>query len=412
MSAPGPTPSIDRRHVELRARLARYPADRYPVQHASTSFQLGSALTAAGHFDEAEQALAVAAELFGPDRLPTEHAKALNARGAALRAAGKLDEAVTCFQAAVAVFERVGLVLERGAALFNLGLARRELGESPVDCFRRARDLLDADRVPGHAAAAARELGAALLTAGESAAAAEVLADAVVLAERARDLPGLGAALNTLGLAQLAQGKAQEAVRSFVGAVGGHPRPSRPDGYGMAKANLALAHEEAGEPVRARLAARQALGVSSLPAAVFSTASGVLERVGPGPGELLDVLDLEREEQWPAVVGEELARWSAAWPEDLDMETDAFVSGVLARPAGADMVAAWLGGLLELPPESMATLVVAMLRALGGLPAEQVERFRSLVARGCARFHVPQMQRMTQIFEELAAEHGGPRSWR
>lgn len=407
MSTPTPPP-----FVELTARLARYPADRYPMQHATTSFQLGAALTDSGRFREAERALAVAAELFGPDRRPTEHAKAVNARGAALRATGELAEAAVCFQAAASIFEKVDLPLERGAALFNLGLVRRELGEDPVECFQQARVLFDPARVPGHAAAAARELGAALLTAGEHTRAIDVLGEAVTLAERAQDLPGLGVALNTLGLAQLAGGRAREAVESFVGAVGGHPRTLRPEAYAMAKANLALAHERIDEPVRARLAARQALGVPGVPTAVCATAAGVLQRLGPGPGEILDVLDLEPEQRWPALVREELVRWSDAWPEDLATEADAFVDGVLTRPGAAELVATWLGGLLELPAGSMSTVVIATLHALHRYRAEQVERFRSLVARGCARFHIPQMDRLTRIFEDLAAEHGGPRSWR
>jgi len=399
--------------VELTARLARYPADRYPIQHATASFQLGAALTEAGRFDDAERALAVAAALFGPDRLPAEHAKALNARGAALRAAGRFDEAAGCFRDAAAGFETVGLPLERGAALFNLGLVRRELGQDPADCFRQARQLFDADRVPGPAAAAARELGATLLTAGDPEQARLVLGEAVALAERARDLPCLGAALNTLGLAHLAQHRPSEAVEAFTGAVGAHPRTVRPDAHAMAKANLALAYERAEQPVWARLAARQALGVSAVPAAVLSTAAGVLQRLGPGPGELLDVLDLEPPQRWPLLVGEELVRWSEAWPEDQAMEAEAFVDGVLARsPAAAELVATWLGGLLELPPESMTTLIAAAVAALHGRPVEQVERFRSLVARGCARFHIPQMDRLTRTFEQLAAIQGGPPSWR
>lgn len=407
MTAPVPAPLI-----ELTARLARYPADRYPMQHATASFQLGFALTEAGRFREAERALAVAAELFGPDRLPTEYAKATNARGAALRADGAYREAAGCFAVAAEAFEKVGLAPEHGAALFNLGLVRRELGEDPAGCFRQALGLLDRARVPGYAAAAARELGATLLTTGQTVDAVDVLGDAVALAERARDLPGLGAALNTLGLAQLAAGRPQEAVAAFVGAVGAHPRTVRPDGYAIAKANLALAYERAGEPVRGRLAARQALGAPAVPAAVGSTATGVLERLGSGPGEMLDVLDLEQEERWPAVMLEELVRWSDAWPEDRELEAVAFVDGVLARPAAAELVATWLGGLLELPPASMDTVVTVVLHALRGRDVEDTERFRSLVARGCARYHIPQMQRLTAVFEQLATTHGGPRSWR
>ncbi|WP_219415769.1 hypothetical protein [Pseudonocardia nigra] len=406
MTAASPPP-----FVELAARLARYPADHYPIQHATASFHLGCALTEAGRFAEAERALAVAAELFGPDRV--ERAKAVNARGAALRAAGAPGAAADYFQQAAAGFAAAGLPLERGAALFNLGLVRRELGADAIDCFRQARTLLDADRVPGPAAAAARELGAALLTAGDAEAAARVLADAGALAECGRDLAGLGASLNTLGLARLAQGAPREAVEAFLGAAGAHPRSVRPEGHAMAVANLALAYERSGEPVRARFAARQALGVPGAPAPVRSTADAVLQRLGRGPGDLLDVLDLEPAEQWPQVVREELVRWSDAPPADRAAAVDAFVDGVVARPAtAADLVATWLGGLLELPPASMTALVIATLRALRDRPADQVERVRSLVARGCARYHIPQMDRLTRTFEALAAEHGGPRSWR
>jgi len=34
---------LDDRTGELEARLARYPVDRYPVQHATTAFHLGTA---------------------------------------------------------------------------------------------------------------------------------------------------------------------------------------------------------------------------------------------------------------------------------------------------------------------------------------------------------------------------------
>jgi tetratricopeptide (TPR) repeat protein len=407
MSAPESTPL-----VELTARLARFPADRYPVQHATASFQLGFALTAAGRFAEAERALAVAAELFGPDR-PTEHAKALNARGAALRSVGSFTAAAACFTEAAAVFAEAARPLERGAALFNLGLVRRELGEDPEEALAQARGLLAPDRVPGHAAAAARELGAALLTGDRAGEAVAVLEEAVALAERAGDLPGLGAASNTLGLAHLAVGHPEAAIAALRDAVGAHPRSVRPEGLAMAKANLALAHERIGDHPRARFAARQALGVPGVADAVRATAAGVLARLGTGPGRLVDLLAAEPGEQWPVLVREELFRWADAEPADQLIEADELVAGVLARPAeAAELVASWLGGVLELPPDAMHTLVAHVLRALQRRGPEDVERFRSLVSRGCARFHVPQMERLTRLFEELAAEHGGPASWR
>lgn len=407
-AAPVPPPLIT-----LTARLARYPADRYPVQHATAQFHLGAALTEAGRYDEAERALAVAAGLFDPDRMLTEHAKAVNARGAALRAGGRPEEAVGCFEQAVAAFAALVQPLEHGAALFNLGLARRDVGRDPVAAFREARELLDAERVPGHAAAAARELGAALFAAGRSSDAAPILAEAVALADRAGDLAGVGAAANTLGLVHLARDRAADAVEMLRAAVGAHPRAVRPEGHAMAKANLALAHERDGDAVRARLAARQALGVPGAPQPVLTVAGAVLSRLGDDPGRLLDVLDDEPEERWPPLVREELLRWADAWLEDRAADAEAFVAGVLDRPrTGAELVATWLGGLLELPPAAMYGLAADAVGALREQDAGRTERFRSWVARGCARFHLPQMDRLTRIFEEISARDGGPVSWR
>ncbi len=409
MTATPAPPPLD----ELTARLARYPADRYPVQHATASFHLGFALTEVGRFDEAERALAVAADLFDPVRMPTEYAKALNARGAALRAVARPAEAAGCFERAGAAFAALGQPLENGAAQFNLGLTRRELGTDPIEAFRAARELLDPERVPAHAAAAARELGAALFTTGHAAEAEPVLVEAIALAERGRDVAGLGAAANTLGLVHLALGRAKDAVEILGTAASAHPRTVRPEGHAMAKANLALALELDGDVVRARLSARQALGVPGVPRPVLTTAAGVLERLGEDPGRLLDVLDDEPADSWPALLREELLRWSDAWPEERAAEADAFVAGVLDRPAtAADLVATWLGGLLEMPPEAMHGLATDAVVALREQDAERVERFRSWAARGCARFHVPQMDRLTRMFEEIAARTGGPASWR
>lgn len=406
-AAPAPPPLI-----ELTARLSRYPADRYPVQHATASFHLGAALTEAGRFDEAERALGVAADLFGTDRLPVEHAKAVNARGAALRAAGRPDAAVECFSAAAAAFAEAGQPLEHGAALFNLGLTRRDLGADPVEAFAAARELLDPERVPGHAAAAARELGAALFTAGRVEESVPLLEKALALAERGRDLAGLGSAANTLGLAHLAGGRAKDAVAALVTAASAHPRAVRPEGHAMAKANLALAHERAGDAARAGLAARQALGVRSVPEPVRGIATAVLARLGDAPGRVLDVLDAEPEDSWPDVLREELLRWADGGPGERAVEARALVTGVLDRPRTApELVATWLGGLLELPPEAMHTLATDVLVVVADQEPVRAERFRSWVARGCARFHVPQMDRLTRMFEDIAARTGGPASW-
>ncbi|MDQ6873671.1 MAG: hypothetical protein M3042_01205, partial [Actinomycetota bacterium] len=69
----------------LRARLARYPEQRYPSQHAATALQLGLALAGAGQLAEAERNLAAASRLLDPARMPAEAAAAANAWGAVLR---------------------------------------------------------------------------------------------------------------------------------------------------------------------------------------------------------------------------------------------------------------------------------------------------------------------------------------
>src|SRR5690349_19861420 len=84
---------------ELVSRLLRYPADRYPVQHATTRFHLGVVRAGGGAIVQAEVDLRAATELCPSDRMPVEHAKALNALGAVLRDRGRPSEAAECFEA-------------------------------------------------------------------------------------------------------------------------------------------------------------------------------------------------------------------------------------------------------------------------------------------------------------------------
>jgi tetratricopeptide (TPR) repeat protein len=394
--------------AELEDRLARYPADRYPVQHATAQFHLGIALTNADRLDEAEAALSTAVRLFDPERLRVEQAKALNALGAVLRLSGRLGEAARALERA-ALQLGPGHALERGAALFNLGLVRRELGDSDaaVSCFRQARELLDARRVPTQAAAAARELGATLFGAGDLDTAARTLAEAVTLAARAGHAAEVGAATNTLGLVQLAAGNTAEAVEQFRRSAASHPRGRRPHEYAMAKANLALAYDRAGDEPRARLAARQALGAPDTPPPVAAQAAEILARLGRGEDDLHLVLEQESREAWPALVREELARLADAGPDERSGDLGAWIDGQLARPPVAeDLAEALLGGFLELPPEAMELLVRSTLEALGDRDAERRERFRAEASRALARFHTPQLVRLKDTFARLAADLG------
>ncbi|MBW3653781.1 MAG: hypothetical protein KY433_09350 [Actinobacteria bacterium] len=401
---------------ELEERLRRYPAQRYPVQHATAQFHLGVALAGLGEFERAEAALVRAAELFDPRALTSEHGKAMNALGSVLRLAGRPAEAAEVFVRAAAAFRAADLLAEHGAACFNLGLVRRETDDvdGAIAVFAEARKLFEQANAPAHAAAAARELGAARFAAGDLDAARDVLDGSVELAARAGDEAGAGAAANVLGLVELAAGRAREAVEAFAVAAAANPRSVRREDYAMAKANLALAHEAAGQHRRARIAARQALAVASAAPPVRAQAEAALARLGTEPDDAVAVVDGEQDQGVrAAIVREELARWVDAGDAERRAEAGAWIDAQLARPARAVALAeAWVGGLLELPPPDMETVIRGVVEALRERPAGAQERFRSDVASAAARFHVPQLLRLRDEFNRIAAELGEQPAWR
>jgi tetratricopeptide (TPR) repeat protein len=388
---------------ELEQRLLRFPADRYPVQHATAQFHLGVALTNARAPEEAQPALERAIALFAEVGLEPERAKALNALGAALREAGEIDRAAEAFAEAADAFAEQQLPLEEGAARFNLGLVRRDPEE--LQC---ARALFGEGRAGAQAAAAERELGAVLLEQGDVDEAAVVLEQAASLSERAGDEAGRGAAVNALGLACLAAGRTTDAIELFRLAVACHPRSVRPADFAMAKANLALAYERGRDAARARLAARQALGVAEAPTSVAQEAEGVLARLGPVSDDLAAVLDDEREERRGAIVREEVVRWSDAVPVQRLADAELWVEAQLARP---ELAESWLGSLLELPPDAMERVIRSALEALASRGADDAERFRLDIVAASVRFHVPQLERLRATFERIWVKIGGPGSW-
>ncbi len=406
---------LDAAISELRGRLLRYPEDRYPVQHATTQFHLGVALlNANGSVEEAEAALRTSCRLFHPERLPLEHAKARNMLGVALRTAGNPAEAVDAFAAAAAGFERQDRPLEQAAALYNLGLVQRDTGDpdAAAECFEQSGRLFGERKLPQQASAAARELGATLLAQGALDAATSALEQAVELADQARDRAGLGSAANTLGLTHLAAGNGAQAVEAFRTAVVACPRSVRREGYAMAKANLALAFEQIGDAARARLAARQARDTPDAPEPVRAQASAVLARLGDEPGDLQTVLEQEPVAAWPAVVREELVRWADLGEAERRAELAAWIDGQLARPgSGPDLAEAWLGMLLEMPPDAMQALIRSCLEALGRHEEDAQERFRFQVARAMPRFPVPQFIRLGDTFNHIAEELGQKAAW-
>ncbi|MFN2608406.1 MAG: hypothetical protein ABR511_11050 [Acidimicrobiales bacterium] len=408
MTAPATPPDADELVAELESRVRRYPPERYPVQHATAQFHLGVVLADAGRPVDARRALDVAVGLFPPDHLPVEHAKAANARGAVARLVGDLGAAAADFRVAAGVFAAHGLAAEEGAARFNLGLVERESGhgDRAVQSFLAAQGLL------GPVPAVRRELGAAHLAAGDVDAAVAVLEEALGDARASGDRAALGAAANLAGLAHLAADRPAMAVRWFATAAAADPRGVRPDGYAVAKANLALAHERAGDAAQARLSAAQALGSPAVPAPAAGVATGVLDRLGRRAGDVMTVVADQPPERRRVVLQEELARWADAGAAERRSEAGAWVAGLLQRPEQApELVEAWLASLLELPPRATADLVEAVVAGTGTLGPEAAQQVRSWHSRAMVTFHPPQWMRLRDIFAGAAARHGGPGDW-
>jgi len=399
----------------LVERLARHPADRYPVQHATTQFHLGSLLLHAGDTEPALQALLGAATLFGSSGMRLEQAKATVMLGVALRTTGRSADAAQAFSVAATELAALDQPAERAAACYNLGLALQDGGE--VDAARAAwdaaRELFLAAGYPAQAAAAARDHGASLLTAGEVAAATTLLDQAVVLAERAGDDAGTGAAANALGLAHLAAQEPAAAVTALRRALAAFPRTVRPAEYAMVKANLALAHEQAGEAARARLAAGQALAVASAAAPVRRQAQQLLVRLpGTSPLDLLAVLDAEDREQWVGVIREEVLRAGELTAGQRRTVVSGFLDGVLARPgASYDLAEALLHVVLELPPRTFELFVSAVVDACADRSEPDTARLRAVIGSAMARFALPQWQRLAASLNTAARAAGQPEGW-
>lgn len=405
--------NVDETIEELRRRLDRYVPERYPVQHATTQFHLGQALLHAEQSSEALQALRASLRWF-PAPMVTERAKVLNLAGAALRAEGEHAAATEAFTWAARVFAEQGLSAEHGAAMFNLALVQRDAGDhrSAAEGFARAREQLAAGAV-GPQAAAALQQGSALLEAGDVDGAVAALHDAVALAERGAEREMLGTAANALGLALMAAGRTADAVDAFGLAVAAHPRSVRAAEFAMAKANLALAYEDAGDASRARFEARHALGVAGAAAPVRSQAQAIIDRTEPTDGSLLlAVLDGTAQDGWMATVREEVARWAAVPPAERRADVALWVQGQAQREGDATAVHHLvLGALLELPPADLDAVVAAIVEAVGDLAPDDADRVRSALVRGMALFPVPQLLRLRDRFNGVSAELDQEASW-
>jgi len=401
---------------DLRSRLDRYPVERYPVQHATTQFHLGSALLHAGETDPALSALTAAQRLFSTSGLRLEQAKAMMMVGVALRAAGRPQDAARALREASSTLAGLDAPTESAAAAYNLGLVLQDTGDAvgARAAWDHARELFLAAGYPGQAAAAARDCGGSLLAHGNATAALPLLEQAAALAERAGDDAGTAAAANVLGLAHLAVGDARSAVGVLRRALAFAPRTVRAEDHAMVKSNLALALAEDGQDARARLAAAQVLAVPAAAPPVRTQAREVLHRLGgPHPGDLLAVLDEEDAASWPALVREEFARAAATSTTEQDRLLRSTFDGLLARPGRSyDLAESVLQVVLELPPRPYASAVAAVVAACADRPDDEVDRLRSVLSSALARFAIPQWQRLVASLNDAATASGQPAGWR
>jgi len=410
------TTGLDDRTGELEARLARYPVDRYPVQHATTAFHLGTAHLQRGSVTQALRLVTDAHAIFDRLGMRLEQAKALTMKGVAEREAGQLDPARHSFTRAVAAFEELDQPAEQGAACFNLGLVLQEQHQTALAqaAMAAARGLFLQSGQPAQAGAASREQGAALLRSGHAEQALPLLTEAATLAEHGGDLAGLGAAANVLGLAHLALNSPHDAIAALGRAVGAFPRSMRPAEHAMAKANLATAYEQGGNAARARLAARQARAIPDADPQVLAQAQQVLDRLNGDAGpDLLAVLDAEPADRWTAIVREEAVRWCGAEPAERLAAVGGFLDGLLARPGAAyDVAESLLAVVLELSPEPYERLVRTLVQATGSRDEDDRERLQALLGSAMARFAIPQWQRLAGSLNAAAVDLGHDASWR
>jgi len=400
----------------LLARLQQYPVARYPVQHATTQFHLGSVLLHAGDSAAALDALITARNIFSVAGMRLEQAKTTVQLGVALRTAGRLHEAAAAFTAAGTGLGTLDSPTERAAASYNLGLVHQDQGDLQAAhaAWTEARELFLAAHHRAQAAAAARDHGGSLLTAGEAEQAIPLLELAATLAESASDLSGLGAAANVLGLAYLATDEPAAAVAALRRALAAFPRSTRPGDYAMVKANLALAYERAGDVARARLAAGQSVAVANAAPLVRTQAQQVLARLpGPTDGDLLSVLDAEDQEQWAAVIREEVLRVADLPDQTRQTLLRAVFDGLLTRSgASYDVAEALLQVVLELPPRPYDLMVAAIVAAGAGRSEQDSDRLSAVLSSAMARFAMPQWQRLAASLNAAAVEAGLPAQWR
>jgi tetratricopeptide (TPR) repeat protein len=400
----------------LVAKLDRYPPQRYPVQHATTQFHLGSLLLHAGQAAAAARALEPARDLFSQAGMGTEAAKATMMLGVALRMGGDLTAAHAAFGTAMTEFQSLGQVAEQAAAAYNVGLVCQDRGDAPGahTSWSTARELFLTVHDAPRAAAASREHGSSLLATGDVAAAVAVLTAAVAMSEATDDVTGHGHGANALGLAHLAGGDPAAAVTALRTALGCFPRAVRPAEHAMVQANVALAYADAGDGSRARLAARHAVAVAEAAPAVRQQAAHLLAgSPGCAAGDLLAVLDAEDPDRWPGIVRAEVVRVVEVGVEEREGLVRGFLDGLLTRPQVCyDLAECWWQVVIELPPRGYELLVAAAARLSADRVPQDAERLSAILCSAMARLGIPQWQRLAASLNAAARAARQPETWR
>ncbi len=71
------------------------------------------------------------------------------------------------------------------------------------------------------------------------------------------------------------------------------------------------------------------------------------------------------------------------------------------------MAEAWLGAVLEVPPEGTEEAIGALVEGIAALPPDQSERGHAVLQRALPRFHLPQWQRLEGLFARARAGAAG-----
>lgn len=416
--ASGPDPVAEgRRAIEaFETELARTSRTQRPYEHATVAYRLGLAYAespAGVPSENLRRALAcydVAVSIFDARFDPVEHARVLNAAGAAQRALGDARRAATLFEESAQLLAGRGRNDEHAAALNNLGLARTELGqvEPALAAFDGALALFDAGSAEGRRGQAATLLnrGLASATAGN----AESLEAALVDYRRAgtdldaREAPyhwgllhhSMGVAL--FGLAQTGAGDRPhllaEAGQVLAESLTVFTRAAFPFQYALAKHNLGLVHEAAGDVPglrRALASYEDALGALDprLQEAAWRQAYASLERVERALGELYP--DMSRPAHFAALLAailpaerdallRERLMLLLALPEPrrhAGLVEGARAMAMLEREEARALIEAELVVLMELPNEYLEAALQARMdahRRLEGEAREEADR--------------------------------------